>query len=229
MSVVRRLVFAALCAGLLTGVLATVAHQFGTVPLILQAETYEHAVQPTAPHEHAAPAAWQPDGWAERGVYTLLADVLTATGFALLLTAGFALRGGAVGWHQGVFWGLAGFATFTLAPCLGLPPELPGSEAAPLVQRQLWWLAAAGSTGSGLALLAFTKRAAWALLAAALLVLPHLYGAPEPDAPIADAAPATLAHQFTVAVTVISLLFWLSLGAAAGYFYRRFGPTGKTA
>ena len=28
-------------------------------------------------------------------------------------------------WRQGLFWGFAGFAVFTLAPGLGLPPELP--------------------------------------------------------------------------------------------------------
>ena len=129
---------------------------------------------------------------------------------------------GVASWREGLFWGLAGFATFTLAPCLGLPPELPGSEAAPLLQRQLWWLAAAGSTGIGLALLAFTERAGWALLAAVLLVLPHIYGAPEPHGHAASAPPEVLTRQFVVAVTVISLLFWLSLGAASGYFYRRF-------
>lgn len=229
LAALRRLVFTALCAGLVTGALATVAHQFGTVPLILKAETYEQAAQPDVPHERGAAAAWEPEGRIERAFYTALADVLAATGFALLLTAGFSLRGGMVTWREGLFWGLAGFATFTLAPCLGLPPELPGSEAAPLVQRQLWWLATATSTGAGLALLAFTRRAAWALLAAALLVLPHLYGAPQADGHMADAAPAALAHQFAVAVTVISLLFWLSLGAASGYFYRRFEPRGDAA
>jgi cobalt transporter subunit CbtA len=227
----RHLVFAALCAGLVTGVLTTAAHQIGTVPLILQAETFEQKPAAGTPHDHAAtahdhaapaPAEWEPQGWTERAVYTALADILAATGFALLLTAGFALRGGVASWREGLFWGLAGFATFTLAPCLGLPPELPGSEAAPLLQRQLWWLAAAGSTGAALALLAFTERAGWAVLAAVLLVLPHLYGAPQTDGHAASGPPETLTRQFVVAVTVISLLFWLSLGAASGYFYRRF-------
>ena len=51
MAVFRRLVFAALCAGLLSGIFATAAHQIGTVPLILQAETYEK------PSEHALATA----------------------------------------------------------------------------------------------------------------------------------------------------------------------------
>lgn len=225
----RRLVFAAFCAGLVAGGIATAAHQFGTVPLILKAETYEQAAQPADPHQHGVAAEWEPEGQTKRALYTALADILAATGFALLLTAGFSLRGGSVTWREGMFWGLAGFATFTVAPCLGLPPELPGSAAAPLLQRQLWWLATAASTGAGLALLAFTQRARWAALAALLLVTPHLYGAPQVEGMAGDAAPAALAHRFVVAVTVISLLFWLSLGAAAGYFYRRFEPRGSPA
>lgn len=224
MMVFRRLVFAALCAGLIAGLLTTIAHQIGTVPLILEAETYEHAAEP---HQHSAETApWEPQGWAERAAYTAVADVLAAAGFGLLLTAGFAVRGGAIGWREGMFWGLAGFATFTLAPCLGLPPELPGAAAAPLIERQIWWLAAAGSTGLGLALLAFTRQLRWALAGTVLLVLPHIFGAPQP-AVDATAAPVALAHRFAIAVTVISLLFWISLGAASGFFYRYFAPSAK--
>jgi cobalt transporter subunit CbtA len=156
-------------------------------------------------------------------VYTLVADVLTGIGFALLLAAGFTLRGGGVTWREGFFWGLAGFATFTIAPGLGLPPEVPGTEAAPLFDRQLWWLATVVSTGGALALLAFTRRAPWVILAAILIVLPHLYGAPQP-APQASAAPEALARQFVVAVTIVNFLFWLILGASTGYFYGRFQP-----
>jgi cobalt transporter subunit CbtA len=133
------------------------------------------------------------------------------------------VRGGAVSWREGLFWGLAGFATFTLAPGLGLPPELPGSEAAPLVGRQLWWLATTVATGGALALIAFTRRPGYAILAAILIVAPHLYGAPQPIEHAA-AAPEALTHRFVVAVTLVSLLFWLALGTATGYFYRRFEP-----
>src|SRR5271155_4146572 len=197
MTTFRRLVWVALCAGLLSGLFATAAHRIGTVPVILQAEVYEKAAErlpaqaheqsASATHEHAA--AWEPENGFERTAYTLLADLLTGIGFALLLAAGLALRGGEVGWRDGLFWGLAGFATITLAPGLGLPPELPGTASAPLLDRQLWWLATAGATGSGLALLAFTRRAHWAILAAILIVLPHLYGAPQLAQPPAPATP----------------------------------------
>jgi cobalt transporter subunit CbtA len=230
MAAFRRLVFAALCAGLLAGVFAAAAHQLGTVPLILEAESYEQqATQAAAQgHSHAAVhhedagEGWTPADGIERSLYTLAADLLAAIGFALLLAAGLSLRGGAVTWRDGLFWGLAGFAAFTLAPGLGLPPEIPGSEAAPLFSRQLWWLATAAATGSGLALLAFTRRASLAALAVMLLILPHVIGAPQP-AEHASAAPEALARQFVVAVTLVSLVYWAILGASTAYFYRRFG------
>jgi cobalt transporter subunit CbtA len=221
-AVLRRLVWVALCAGLLSGLFATVAHQIGTVPVILKAEVYEKAAEHSQTPAHEHPAAWEPQNGVERAAYTLLADLLTAIGFALLLAAGLALRGGAVSWRDGVFWGLAGFAAITIAPGLGLPPELPGTEAAPLLDRQLWWLATAVSTGSGLALLAFANRVHWAILAAILIVLPHFYGAPRLAEHAASMAPEALTHQFVVAVTVVSFLFWLILGASTGYFYSRF-------
>src|SRR5437867_450062 len=163
MAAFRRLVCSALCAGLVAGVVTAAAHQLGTVPLILEAEVYEEAAAHKAgdSHAHAAPTApaaadsWSPENGIERTLYTLVADLLAAIGFALLLAAGFALRGGTIGWRQGVLWGLAGFASFTVAPGLGLPPELPGSDAAPLFERQVWWLATAASTGAALALFAF--------------------------------------------------------------------------
>jgi len=225
MAVFRRLVLVALCAGLLSGIFATAAHQIGTVPVILKAEMYEKTAERQAArvqaHEHSA--AWEPEDGAERTAYTLIADILTGIGFALLLAAGLTLRGGEVTWRAGLFWGLAGFAAFTIAPGLGLPPQVPGSETAPLFERQAWWLVTAVSTGCALALFSFTRRAPWAILAALLIVLPHLYGAPQPMDHSA-AAPERLARQFIVSVTIVSFLFWVILGASTGYFFRRFHP-----
>ena len=228
MGMLRRLVFVALCAGLVSGFFATAAHQVGTVPIILQAETYEKAAEHETSEGHAHTVTWQPEDGVERTAYTLLADVLAGTGFALLLAAGLTLRGREVTWRQGLYWGLAGFATFTIAPGLGLPPEVPGTEAAPLFARQLWWLATAVSTGCALALLFFTRRAVLAFIAAVLIVLPHLYGAPRP-AEYTAAAPEELARQFVVVVTVTNFMFWLVLGASTGYFYKRFQPSRMSA
>jgi Probable cobalt transporter subunit (CbtA) len=143
MALFRNIVFAAALAGLIAGVFVTVVHKIGTVPIILKAETYEKAAEAnpapaagvdaaTAEHHHDA-EAWEPADGFERTAFTVLADVLTGIAFGLLLTAAYALRGRAMDWRQGLFWGLAGFATFTLAPGLGLPPEVPGTESAPLL------------------------------------------------------------------------------------------------
>jgi cobalt transporter subunit CbtA len=120
-----------------------------------------------------------------------------------------------------VIWGLAGFATFTHAPGLGLPPELPAMPAAELGARQLWWVATALCTASALALLVYRRSLVAVLAATALLVAPHLIGAPQPasyDSPI----PEGLHHSFVVAVVLTTLLFWVLLGGLTGLFRGRF-------
>lgn len=237
----RRLFAVALLAGVLAGLFVTAVHQLTTVPVILQAERYEGADAAAPPadahalaaahdhgaasgeHEHDA-AAWSPqDGW-ERTLYTGLADVFTGIGFSLLLVALYAFRGDRLDWRKGIYWGLAGFAVVALAPGLGLPPEVPGTEAAPLMARQLWWALAVAATAGGLALVFFGRTPLLPVLGIALIVLPHALGAPQP-ADYHSAAPGSLAHQFIVAVTMTSFLFWVCLGALTGFFYgRQFRP-----
>ena len=148
------------------------------------------------------------------------ANILTAIGFALLLTGVYAIRGRQVTWREGLLWGLAGFVVFTAAPGLGLPPELPGMPVADLTARQTWWIATAAATAGGLCLLAF-RPAAWsAVLGLALIALPHLIGAPlAPESH--SAVPAALSHRFIVVVTLTSLLFWALLGVATSVAFER--------
>ena len=230
MDVFRRLLFVAAFAGLTTGIFITAVHQMTTVPIILEAETFEQGSEAPAPavhahgdttaaHDHDA-AAWGPQDGFERTAYTLLADVLTGIGFSLLLVAASAVKGDGLDWRRGLYWGLAGFAAVTLAPGLGLPPEVPGTEAAPLVERQIWWLATVVLTAGGLAAIFFGRRPFLTLAGITLIVLPHAYGAPQP-AEHASLAPEELAHRFMVAATLTSLLFWLALGALTGAFYKR--------
>ncbi len=230
-----RVLLAALFAGVLSGSVAAVLHQIATVPLILEAEKYEHAPEQAAPHTAPAGVAaaaepphshdhgnvWAPETALERAAYTLAADLLAGIGFALLLASGMALRGDQIAWREGLFWGLAGFLAFTVAPGVGLPPDIPGNESGPLLARQLWWAATAGMTASALALLAFTRQKLTAAAAVALLALPHLYGAPLPYSEAS--APPALARQFVVTATVASFLFWAALGTTTGYFYGRLG------
>ena len=231
MNVFRRLVFTAVLAGLLTGGLISLAHHFGTASIIARAEVFEkatggaaashsHATADAAPHQHAAAAGWEPQDGIERTAYTVLANVTTAIAFSLLLVAAFELRGGDVTWRTGLLWGLAGFVVFTLAPGLGLPPELPGTAAAPVAARKLWWLltATATATATGLGLLLLQRRPALILAGVVLLAAPHVYGAPQPSK-YGSTAPEELAYQFRVVAMVTSFVFWTLLGAAAGYFH----------
>ncbi|OAF15029.1 CbtA family protein [Bradyrhizobium neotropicale] len=248
MGTFRSIVFSSVIAGFIVGLIVTVAQQFGTVPLILKAEVFEKAAE-THQHEHdsaAAPqaaaaghdhaghshadhdhgaAGWEPREGLERNAYTAVANVLTAIGFALLLAGFFAVRSGATGesisWHEGLLWGLAGFAVFTIAPGLGLPPELPGVPTAPLLSRQIWWLAAVLATAAGLALIVFRRTVPAAIAGVILLTLPHLIGAPELQH-VETNVPSSLSHQFMVAVTLTSLVFWSLLGSLTSTIFARF-------
>lgn len=240
MTIFRNAVFAAAIAGLFAGLVMAAMQSFATVPLILEAETYEGAEAPAHSHDAAAAAtpaapavadhhhdeeAWAPADGFERFAYNVLANVVTGLGFALVLIAASEFAGGIAGWRQGLFWGFAGFAVFTLAPGLGLPPELPAMPAADLVARQIWWIGTVAATAAGLALIAFRGTAALSILGVALIVVPHIIGAPQPDTHETP-VPADLHHRFVVAVTVTNLIFWLALGAAIGVLRQRFlaGP-----
>ena len=223
-----RIVLTALAAGAIAGVFVWGAHVLKTTPLILQAEVYEDAALAQS-HGAAVVAAVEDESWAPadgivRGAYTFLADMLSSIGFAFLLTGAMALAGRGVDWRRGILWGLCGFAAFYLSPAFGLPPELPGMQAADLHDRQLWWLATVACAAGGLALIFLAGPRAAKLAGAALILVPHLVGAPgheiEPS-PL----PAELAAQFTVATLLITGLFWMLLGALTGYFYRRLEPS----
>jgi cobalt transporter subunit CbtA len=230
----RRIVFVAALAGLIAGLVASGLQALRLVPLIHQAEVFEtaagaampaghdhaghdHAGHDHAGHDHGA-MAWEPSEGLERVGLTVVANVLIGVGFGFLIAAGLALTGVA-DWRRGLLWGLAGFATFMLAPSLGLPPEPPGADAAPLLDRQLWWIGTAAATAAGLGLIVFPRRW-WAALAGAVLIaLPHILGAPQPLG--SGAAPESLAQQFMIAALLGGLVFWLVLGAAAGFFFKR--------
>jgi cobalt transporter subunit CbtA len=242
MGTFRSIVFSSVISGLIVGVIVTVIQQLGTVPLILRAEAFEKAAedhkseastpQGFAGHDHLADEhateAWEPHDGLERNAYTAIANVLTAIGFALVLAAFLAIRSGVTGqsvsWHEGLFWGLAGFIVFTIAPGLGLPPELPGVPAAPLLSRQIWWVTTALMTASGLGLIFLRRSVPASIAGLILLVLPHFIGAPELGH-VETNVPPSLSHQFVVAVTLTSLIFWFTLGGLTSIAFAHFDRT----
>lgn len=220
-----RIVFSAVIAGLLAGLLWTALQQAWAVSLILEAETYENAApaEPAAgtngTHAEHDEEAWAPADGAERVLYTGLGNIVLAIGLGLLLGACYALRG-TVTWQQGLLWGLGGFVALNLAPALGLPPELPGTEAAALELRQIWWLATVVATGAGLAMLTLLPKIAWKVGGVALIALPHLIGAPHPDV-AGGLAPAELERQFIVASLATNAVVWVVLGGLTALFFTR--------
>lgn len=229
MPVFRSIVFSAALAGLIVGVVISVAQFFGTVPLIQQSELYERktAAQPAPKiiaHEHdkahAHGSEWEPENGLQRNSFTVAANILTAIGFALLLTGAYTIRGLPITWREGLLWGLAGFVSFTAAPGLGLPPELPGMPVAELTSRQIWWIGTAMATAGGLCLLAFRPGAWAAVLGLGLMALPHLIGAPLAPESHSE-IPAALSHRFIVMVTLTSLLFWALLGVSTSLAFGR--------
>src|SRR3989344_6484250 len=178
----RRLVLSAFLVGALSGLVLSAVQRWQVIPIIDTAERFEQARTPpvggeparetTQAHEHADHAhlagAWEPADGVERIGFTVLSNVLTAAGFALVMLAAMAIlfrRSAAakrkaatkLDWRYGLLWGLAGYVVFFVAPALGLPPEIPGAEAAPLESRQLWWAFTVVCTAAGLAVAALGK------------------------------------------------------------------------
>ena len=149
----RQIVFYALFAGVLSGLALTVVQRWQVVPIILSAEEFENQSAQMVPamaspddHTHSADE-WAPDDGLERTLFTMLANMLTAIGFALVLmsamVASRSIPGNEntrFGWQRGLLWGIAGYAVFWLAPAIGMPPEIPLQTAAPLQGLADWHL-----------------------------------------------------------------------------------------
>ncbi|NKB49060.1 MAG: cobalt transporter [Alphaproteobacteria bacterium] len=247
-----RMVQTGLFAGFLTALIYSVVQALTVTPLIFEAEVYEqagggHSHGPTVhlhedgqSHLHQEGAAaeapiaepaepWSPADGIERYGFTVLANIVTAVGFSLVMAAAFAVWGKPVDMRAGLWWGVAGYVIFALAPSLGLPPEVPGAAAAPLEARQTWWFGTMGATALGLGLLVFAKPLWLRLIGLPILLVPHLIGAPHPVGLEPGPVPPELASLYVVWALVTALIFWLLLGASAGEIYRRLGDAAARA
>lgn len=239
----NRILWAALVAGIVGGLATAVLQHFTTTPLILAAETYENggpafsedtASEDTAAlgasgllvlahvgHDHGEEgAAWAPADGIERTLYTSVATIGTAFGFALVLLSAMLLADARITARTGLLWGLAGFAAAGLAPALGLAPELPGSAAAELGARQLWWIGTAVATAAGLWLALRISSPVAIAGGIALLLLPHLIGAPHPHG-FTSTVPGELSGHFAAASLVVMAVTWTLVGTLAGWAWQR--------
>lgn len=231
-----RLMSAALVAGFLAAVVSTGLQLALTSPLILKAEVYEgqaasvplsvaSLIVPIHGESHGEPGGaeeWQPAPGLQRMAFTGLATLVGGVGDALLLGAVMLALRRAPTPESGLALGIAGFLSMSLAPAVGLPPELPGMGAAALELRQFWWLMTVAATGLGLYLIAVRRTAAAIAAGLILVVAPHLAGAPL----VTDAEsrlPAVYAAQFAARSLAIGFVFWAAIGLSYGWAWNMFG------
>jgi cobalt transporter subunit CbtA len=226
---IGRVVLAALLAGIAAGFIMGAIQHLRLTPFIIAAEGFEAATAVGHSHDHAAGTnaqaddghthdhgeGWAPaDGW-QRTLATTLTAVMTGAGFAAVLAAVSLISGLPITRANGMVWGLCGFLAVTLAPAMGLPPELPGMPAGDVVARQIWWLGTIAATGAGIFLIA-TRSEAWAIaLAIVLIGLPHIIGAPA-AVHTESAVPPGLAASFAANAIAANAIFWLLIGQFLG-------------
>lgn len=236
---IGRVVLAALLAGIAAGLIMGAIQHLRLTPFIIAAESFEAEAGAGHSHDHGAPEAgtaansqthaedahdhgegWAPaDGW-QRTLATTLTAVMAGAGFAAVLAAVSLISGLPITRANGMVWGLCGFLAVTLAPAMGLPPELPGMPGGELVARQVWWLGTIAATGAGIFLIA-TRAEAWAIaLAIVLIGLPHIIGAPAAVA-TQSAVPPGLAASFAANAIAANAIFWLLIGQFLGLALNR--------
>ena len=213
--------FAGACAGLIAGLLQLIFVQ----PVLLHAELYETG---ELVHFGGAAVSAHPDlpGFdAMRDGLSLIFTMLTYTGYALILLAAMGIaedRGARIDGRNGLIWGVAGFVAFHLAPGVTLAPEVPGVAAADVSARQIWWFATVATAGVALWLIAFGRNWGVWVIAAVLLMAPHVIGAPQPDV-FTGPVPTEIGALFAARALGVGLAAWALLGSFAGYFWQREG------
>ncbi len=236
----------ALFAGLIAGAIVVLLQFLLTEPLILEAEQYESGAkvhfagldEPGVMHDHGAAVAIDPgtaaametaaaqeegESIAKRFSLAFATDFIVFVAWALIMSALVSIavaKGHKMTLQNGLFWGLAGFAAVHVAPGIGLAPELPGIPAADLQARQLWWIGTVLAAAVAMGLFAFGRSPLAIAVGVALLVIPHLVGAPELQQ-LAGLAPPSLAGEYVARSYAVALAGWSMLGLAMAWFWSR--------
>jgi cobalt transporter subunit CbtA len=214
----KNLFVSAICAGIAAGLLASALQFTFVIPVLLEGELYEtgarvHFGTDGSPQSDRGTPPLAGD-WL-RHFMTVAFNIVTYTGYGLLLAAmiSFAsLKGITTTAKQGLIWGLCGYIAVQLAPAISLPPELPGTIAAEVGQRQLWWISTILASAAGLGLIAF-GHSYLPLAGVVLMAIPHLLGAPHLDT-FFGVAPPELAAEFATLSLGAAAAGWVLLGCA---------------
>jgi len=238
---ITRVLAVALAAGFAAGLIVAGLQHVMTTPLIIAAEAYETpAADPHQSSSHhpaglhggklifvhagdeaGGDAEWAPADGIERTMYTSTVTIVTAVGFAFLLLAGLLVAGDPIDARRALVWATAGFVVTGLSPALGLAPELPGMPAAELLDRQIWWIGTAVATAAGLWLLLRSSGFALPAVGIALLLAPHVIGAPHLAEAAASRVPAELAARFASTSLAVHAVLWALTGAFVGWLWQR--------
>ena len=222
---VKNLFVSAICAGIVAGLIAALLQFIFVIPVLLEGELFEtgarlHFGNDGSPQSDRGVPGFG-DDWGRHSM-TVAFNIITYTGYGLILAAMIsyaALKGSIIPSRQGVIWGLCGFIAVQLAPAIGLPPELPGTLAAEIGPRQMWWLGTIVATAIGMGLIAF-GRSYLPLCGIAIILIPHLVGAPHLDA-FFGVAPPELAAEFATLSLGTSAAGWAVLGYVVAEVLRR--------
>lgn len=219
-----RIITSALLAGAGAGFIASLLQLGFVQPVLLHAELYEsgqllHFGSQSVVSAHQDLGGFDP----LRDGLSIAFTIAVYCGYALILVAAMALateRGVVVTARNGIVWGVAGFIAVHLAPGFTLAPEVPGVAAADVYARQIWWFATVGAAAIAMWLIGFGKGwPAWGI-AVALLLAPHIVGAPEPDV-FTGPVPTEIGALFASRALGVGLAAWVLVGLFAGHFWHR--------
>jgi cobalt transporter subunit CbtA len=217
-----RIIFNGMLVGIVSGLILSVIQTYELTNIIYEAESYEVVEN----HDHSTHShdeeSWAPEDGIERIAYTFLSNILAAMGLSIVMLSLMSLlqqqRITTLSFSKGFAWGLAGFLAFFIAPGIGLPPEIPGVQAALVEHRQAWWLLTVVCASFGIGVLAFASFK-YKILGVLTLLLPYVIRAPHISGPEFShpdpAAVEQLIHlheRFIIISGVCNFIFWIVLG-----------------
>lgn len=217
-----RILTSALIAGAAAGLIAALLQLYFVQPVLLHAELFENGTL-----THFTPGMMServvdlPGFDPVRDLLSVAFSMLVYAGFGLVLVALMSMAAGmgtTITARQGILWGVAGFVAVHMAPGFSLAPEVPGSMAADITLRQIWWFSTVIATAVALWLLAFGRGAASWAGAVVLLLAPHVIGAPQGDI-LTGPAPTELGSLFATRALGVSFAGWVVLGVLAAQFW----------
>jgi len=233
--VFRRIILCAIIVGLIVGSVYGVFQQLKINPIIYTAEQYEIS-EKTAAHNHDGHAheAWGPKDGMERILFTMVANMLVGISFSIVLISLMALHDlkstkPNVNLVRGVGWGIAMMVTMFISPALfGLHPEVPGTNAAAIDDRQIWWFFCVIFTAIGIFLLYYLPLKL-KILGVFSVLIPQFIRVLYPNKfiftnldPLAMNSLTDLSDQFFAITTIGMLIFYVLLGALSGFMTNRF-------